>query len=410
VTCGTEVVAPVKPRPDEVSNGASRRIRNPSGAIRTFAAASFLNDMGSDMIYPVWPLFVRDTLGASMTALGLLDGLGDAVVSLSQAGSGYLSDRLQKRKVFIWIGYAMGALSRVGYSLSRTWAAVVPFRILDRAGKIRSAPRDAIIADLSTAQNRGANFGLLRTADNFGAVAGILACLALVEVFSLSTIFLIAALPSAIGAAAVFLCIRDRPAAAVHAFKGIRLKHLSVDFRRFLIVSAIFSLGAFSYSFLLLYARDSGLAATSLPLFYLVFTLVAALSSYPAGRLADRLGRKPMIGVGFALWLLVCLGFLLAQSALAIGFLFALYGLHRGVMETVSKVFVAELCPPELRASSLGGYQMVIGLCSLPASFLAGGLWDAFGREAPMGLAILLTAVALGLLITVKETRDEGGQ
>src|SRR4030042_3717542 len=147
--------------------------------IRIFLWASFLNDMGSDMIYPVWPLFVTTVLNANMAALGFLDGLGEALVSISQAVSGYLSDRLRRRKVFIWSGYLCGALSRIGYSLSGTWLHLIPFRILDRAGKIRGAPRAAMIEDLSDKENRGRQFGLLRTMDHLGAVCGILLCIVL---------------------------------------------------------------------------------------------------------------------------------------------------------------------------------------------------------------------------------------
>jgi MFS family permease len=137
--------------------------------VRTFAIASFLNDMGSDIIYPVWPLFVTQVLKADMAALGLLDGLGEALVSLSQAASGYLSDRIRKRKVFIWVGYLCGALSRFGYAAASVWQHLIPFRVLDRAGKMRGAPRDALVADVSTDENRGRHFGLLRAMDNLGA-------------------------------------------------------------------------------------------------------------------------------------------------------------------------------------------------------------------------------------------------
>src|SRR4030043_2108940 len=145
--------------------------------LRTFAIASFLNDLGSDMIYPIWPLFVTSVLGANMAVLGFIDGLGEAFVSLAKAVSGYWSDRIRKRKIFIWTGYLMGSASRIGYALSKTWQHVIPFRILDRAGKIRSAPRDAIIADICTKENRCEKFGLLRSMDNLGAVCGIIVCI-----------------------------------------------------------------------------------------------------------------------------------------------------------------------------------------------------------------------------------------
>ena len=151
----------------ETREGKGNRI------LTVFALASFLNDYGSDAICPIWPKFVLLFTGANMAILGLVDGLGDAIVSISQALSGYVSDRVGKRKVFIWTGYLLGGSSRIGYAFSAAWQHVIPFRILDRFGKIRGAPRDAMIADISTQKNRGRNFGLLRAMDNLGAVCGI---------------------------------------------------------------------------------------------------------------------------------------------------------------------------------------------------------------------------------------------
>jgi MFS family permease len=178
--------------------------------IRTFAWASFLNDLGSDIIYPVWPLFVTGVLNANMAVLGFLDGLGEALVSISQAAAGYLSDRIKKRKVFIWVGYFFGSLSRVGYAFSTVWQHLIPFRILDRAGKIRGAPRDAIIADISTKENRGKHFGLLRTMDNLGAVCGIIICILFFRLLGYKNLFLLAAVPSAIGALLILALIKER--------------------------------------------------------------------------------------------------------------------------------------------------------------------------------------------------------
>src|SRR3989338_11652330 len=141
--------------------------------LRVFGLASFLNDFGSDMIYPIWPLFLTSALGANMTVLGLIDGLGDALVSISQAVSGYIADKTGKRKIFVWLGYVFAGLARLGYAMSAVWQQIIPFRILDRAGKMRGAPRDAMIADMSSDDDRGRNFGYLRMMDNLGAVFGI---------------------------------------------------------------------------------------------------------------------------------------------------------------------------------------------------------------------------------------------
>ena len=197
--------------------------------IRTFAIASFLNDLGSDIIYPIWPLFVTQVLKANMAALGFLDGLGEAVVSLSQAVSGHWSDKLRRRKVFVWIGYLCGAASRLGYAASSIWPHLVPFRVLDRAGKIRSAPRDAIVADVSTDANRGRHFGLLRAMDNLGAVAGILVAIALFDVLGYRLLFALAAIPSVIGALFILKSIKEPREPGGRVFKGFSLRDVDRD-------------------------------------------------------------------------------------------------------------------------------------------------------------------------------------
>jgi len=373
--------------------------------LRVFAAASFLNDLGSDIIYPVWPLFVISVLGANMAVLGFIDGLGDAIVSLSQAASGYLSDRIRKRKIFIWIGYSFGSLSRIGYALSTLWEQLIPLRVFDRMGKIRSAPRDAIIADLSTDENRGKNFGMLRSMDNLGAVCGILVCIAFFHL-GYRNLFLLAALPSAIAVGLVLALIKEPPRRDSGIFKGLSLKHLDRNFWLFLVLSSLFALGSFSYSFLLIYAQGFGVRGPSLPVLYLVFTLVAALLSLPFGRLSDSIGRKPVMLMSFIAWGLTCLGFLVLQSTWGAVSCFVLYGVHRAALEPVQKTLVAELAPAGFRASALGGFQMAVGLCAFPSSLLAGLLWYHLDKVVPLYLSLVLTALSSALLLFVKEKRS----
>ncbi|MFP3985793.1 MAG: MFS transporter [Candidatus Bathyarchaeia archaeon] len=382
-------------------------------SLTVFYVASFLNDFGSDMIYPIWPKFVVLLPGANMAVLGLLDGLGDAIVSVSQAFSGYVSDRSGKRKLFIWTGYLFGSASRIGYALSTAWQHLIPFRVLDRFGKIRGAPRDAMVADFSTQQNRGKNFGVLRAMDNLGAVCGILASIFLFSMLGYSNLFLVASVPSIISVILILIFIKDKKTATL--FKGLSLKDFTPNLRLFLLLSAIFALGAFSYSFLLLYAD---LLSFRIPfffeipemaVFYLVFTVVASLMSMPFGKLADMVGRKRVLLLSYIFWGALCWGFVYADSLTGLVFLFILFGLHKAAADPVQRTFISELAPTKYRASILGAYQLVVGLFALPASVIAGTLWVSFGMLAPFYFSFILTCVATLLLLFVHERRPQRG-
>jgi len=375
------------------------REKDRAKTIRTFALASFLNDLGSDIIYPIWPLFITAVLKANMAALGFLDGLGNALVSLSQAASGYLSDRIKRRKVFIWSGYLFGALSRLGYSFSTVWPHLIPFRILDRTGKIRSAPRDALVADVSTEDNRGKNFGFLRAMDNLGAIFGILICIFFFNLF----LFALAALPSLVSAFLIFFLIKERKTKEIKIYQGISFKDLDRNFRRFLLLSSFYAIGAFSYSFLLIYAKEFGFKVTFVPVLYLIFTAAASLFSFPFGKLSDKIGRKSVLMLSYTFWAAVCLILILRPDRLMIILVFILYGAHKGALEPVQISYVCELAPQKFRASCLGGFQMITGLCALPASLLAGILWTTLGMFAPFYLSLALTGLA-GVMLTFVKT------
>ncbi len=371
--------------------------------IRAFAWASFLNDFGSDMIYPVWPLFVTSVMGANMAMLGLIDGLGEAFVSISKAVSGYISDRIRKRKFFIWSGYILGSLSRFGYALAPSWQWLIPLKILDRSGKIRSAPRDALVADISNDQNRGGNFGLMKAMDNLGAVCGIVVCLLLFEHIGFTNLFFIAALPSLVSAFLIYKYIKENKVSDKKLFAAFTFKDLDTNFKLFLILNSIFTLGAFSYSFLLIFAGKSGFKATYLPIFYLIITVTAAIFSLPMGKLSDKIGRKTLMYLAFILWAAICVSFILSTNAIVIFAVFVLYGLHKAALETVQKTYTSELCPDCFRATGLGVFQMAIGICALPASLIAGFLWDNINMQAPFCLSLVLSLVACFMLLFVKE-------
>jgi MFS family permease len=372
-------------------------------SIRVFAWASFLNDLGSDMIYPIWPLFVTSFMGANMAMLGLIDGLGEAFVSISKAVSGYISDRIRKRKFFIWSGYILGSLSRVGYAFAPTWQWLIPLKILDRSGKIRSAPRDALVADISSDQNRGGNFGLMKAMDNLGAVCGIVVCLLLFEHIGFTNLFLIAALPSVISAFLIYKYIKENKTPDTKLFAAFTFKDLDTNFKLFLVLNSVFTLGAFSYSFLLIFAGKSGFKATYLPVFYLIITVTAALFSLPMGKLSDKIGRKKLMYLAFMIWAVICLSFILSTNSVVVIAVFILYGLHKAALETVQKTYTSELCPECFRATGLGVFQMAVGICALPASLIAGFLWDRIDMHAPFYLSLALALIACFMLLFVKE-------
>jgi len=374
--------------------------------LKIFAAASFLNDLGSDMISPLWPLFVTSFMGANMQVLGFIDGLGDAIVSISQAISGYWSDKLGKRKIFVWIGYAFAGMSRIGYAMAAAWQWLIPFRVIDRAGKMRGAPRDAMIADAATDGERGKSFGFLRTFDNLGAVCGIIVSIILIDRIGYHKLFLFAALLSIIGTLIVFHYIKEKPAEKTKVYKGLRARDIGSDMLLYLVLSAIFALGAFSYSFLLVFANKSGFAAYQIPILYLLFTFTASIFSLPFGRLSDRLkSRKAVLMIAYLLWVAVCLGFISVKAPWAIAVIFFIYGLHRAAIDTIHSAFISELAPAQYRASSLGLFQMVTGLCALPASLAAGYVWDHWGKVTPFYVSAALTILAAIMLVFVKEKK-----
>jgi MFS family permease len=260
-----------------------------------------------------------------------------------------------------------------------------------------------MVADLSIRGNRGENFGLIRTMDNAGALVGIVFCIAAFPLVGFRNLLLIAAVPSFIAVALIVINIREKPLEDAKLFKGISFSHLDGNFKLFVILSAVFSLGAFSYSFLLIFANRFGFQVSTVPVFYLLFTLVATFCSYPFGVLSDRIGRKAVLQISYGLWGLVCLAMICAESAWMVVAAFVLFGLHQAGIDTVQKAFVAELGPAEYRASTLGGFQMVIGLCALPASVAAGLLWDLVGMQAPFILSLALTAISAAMLFFVKE-------
>jgi len=371
--------------------------------LHVFSLASFLNDLGSDMIYPIWPLFVTVFLGADVVVLGLIDGIGDALVSISSAFSGYLSDKFRRRKIFVWTGYISSGVARFGYAISPTWLYLIPFKALDRAGKIRAAPRDAMIAELSSKNNRGTNFGFLRAMDNFGAIVGITLSILLLKYLGFRNLILLASIPSFFSVLIVYLFIKEKKFEVQKRAFSINL--FDKNFRLFVFVNGLFALGAFSYSFFLLYVKDIGFSIYTVPIFYLIFTISSTIFSYPFGRMADRIGRKKVLMISYLSFAIVCGSLIFTRNFIGVMAVFCIYGFYKSAIDVSQKTLASEICPLDYRATSLGSFQLITGLMAFPASFIAGILWKVLGMNYPLYFSLVLSLISLLLINLVKEQK-----
>lgn len=361
------------------------------------ALVSLLTDISSEMVYPLVPLFLTSVLGAPLAAVGLIEGLAESLASLLRTVSGWLSDRLRVRKPLVTLGYSLSALAKPLLALAFVWPAVLAIRLLDRTGKgLRTAPRDALVADVTPPELRGRAFGFHRGADTVGAVVGPALALGLLAALSenFRLIFLLAFLPAAAGVAVLSL-VREAPPAGAAAGEGPGWGGLGLPFYAFLAVSLLFALGNSSDAFLILRSRDLGLSNGEAVAAYIVFNAVYAALATPAGIASDRLGRKAVIALGFAVFGGVYLGFALARSGALVWPLFAVYGSYMALTEGVGRAYVADLVAPERRATALGLYQGALAAMVLLSSVLAGLMWDYISASAPFFLGGASALVAL---------------
>ena len=363
---------------------------------------SFLTDVSSEMVYPLVPLFLTSTLGAPLAAVGLIEGVAESAASLFKAGGGWLSDRLRIRRPLVIAGYALSAASKPLMAAAYVWPVALLVRFADRTGKgIRTAPRDALVADVTPPELRGRAFGFHRAADTLGAVLGPAVALGLLAAFddNFRVVFLLAFAPALAGVALLGLVRERPPAAAEAAAPAGGWRGLGAGFYVFLAVSLLFALGNSSDAFLLLRAKDVGLSNTEVVLSYMLFNLVYAIVAMPAGIASDRLGRRNVIGLGFAVFAAVYIGFGLAGGGAAVWPLFAVYGLYMAMTEGVGRALVSDFVPSERRATALGLYQGAMGAMVLLSSVIAGVLWDAVDASAPFFLGGATALAALVLLL-----------
>jgi MFS family permease len=370
------------------------------------ALASLFADIATEMLYPVLPIYLTQTLKVGGRTVGLIEGIAEGTQNIVQAFAGSLSDRLQRHKGIALIGYALAAVSKPLIGLSSTWPGVLGARFADRLGTgTRSAPRDALVAASTDEAHRGKAFGLEGAGDNAGAFLGpLLAILLLVELeLDLRWIFYLAAIPALL-AFLMILLVQQR-AVSVKAKARLEggLGSFPRTYRAYLAATAIFGLGNSSNAFLILETRALGASLTLTLLIYAAFNLVAALVSYPAGALSDRFGRRNLLVLALAIFCVSYLGFALTQKILLLGLFFVLYGVYQGVFRAVGKALAADLSPNALRASGVGWYGATVGLTGLFASTVAGQFWDRFGHAAVFAYgAAAAAAGAIALLLLVR--------
>ncbi len=377
---------------------------------------SLLTDMSSEMIFTLLPLFLSNVLGAAPAVIGLVGGLSDSTDAVFRIFSGWLSDRVGKRKLLTLIGYGLSTVAKPFMYLAGSWGAVTAIRFADRTGKgIRSSPRDALLAASLAANERGKGFGLHRAMDTAGAVVGtglailLLSRLGARDPASFRTVFLWSLLPALAGVALLFFVREAKPDGRSLA-KKLSLQWSALDrrLRAFLVVTFLFTLGNSSNMFLLRRAEEIlGTHHALNPVvgtlwLYLAYNLVYSLVALPAGILSDRFGRKGLLVAGYLFYGLVYLGFALVKTPAALWWLFGAYGIYIGITEGVEKALVADVAPPHLRATMIGLHATLVGIGLFPASLLAGLLWQTFGAAAPFYFGGALgVAAAVGLALVI---------
>lgn len=386
---------------------------------------SLFTDISTEMVYPLLPMFLTTTLGATPAIVGIIEGIAESVASILKVFSGALSDKLGRRKPLAIGGYSLSVLGKILLFLAGSWPVVLIGRVVDRLGKgIRTAPRDALIAESSEEGKRGAAFGLHRFMDTFGASAGIILAYYFLTAYKgdYKSVFLYSIVPAVLGVAFLFF-VQERAqgrssepsAARTDDFSAARPRRhvnlldwskLDPRLKSFLLVVFLFTLGNSSNQFLLLRAGNLGFEPAAVILLYLTYNLVYTLVSYPAGRLSDRIGRRTLLVLGYLAYGIVYLGFALASKASTLWYLFAAYGIYIGFTEGVEKALVADIAPPDQRATVIGLHATLVGIGLLPASALAGFLWNTLGPRAPFFFGGATgVAAALGLSWVLRENR-----
>ncbi len=367
---------------------------------------SLFTDLSSQMVFPLIPLFLTTVLGAGAYAVGIVEGAAETTASLLKVVSGYWSDKIKKRKPFVLFGYSLSSITKPLFAFANVWSFVLFVRVIERIGKgLRTAPRDALVAESCDEGVRGKAYGFHRAMDGIGSVLGAILAFLLLPVLGYRNIFLFAFIPGII-AVFVILFIKEKkaPVKEEPQEKPVRLsfKGLPKNLRLFIIVSSIFALGHFGYAFLLLRAKNIGLADNTAILLYVLFYIVYTICIIPAGILSDKIGRKPVLVAGYLVFAITSFGLIYSSNIHSILLFFVIYGIFYAMIDGVQRAFVVDLAPKHLKATALGAFHTAIGLVALPGGFIAGLLWDKVSPEATFVYGVILAILSIVLFIFVK--------
>ncbi len=367
---------------------------------------SFLTDASSEMIVPILPLFLTGTLLAPMAVVGLLEGLAESTACIIKAVSGFWSDRVARRAPFMSAGYSLSTVAKLLFAFSTSWMHVVGLKVAERVGKgIRAAPKDALLAESSTPETRGKAYGFHQAMDTAGAAVGVLIALILLYFLALEyrTIFMLSAIPAVIAVLLIFL-IKEKPktqikpkAGKASIFHGLR--KFPVDLKIFMVAMAILSVTSVMTSFLIILSAESGATPLMSILLYLAFNLVYAGFSLPAGTISDKIGRYPVMLVGYLSMFGMFIAAIMCNDLWLALVAFVLYGFAYALTHSVQKALVADMAPPELKGSALGIYNMAIGIAALPMAIVGGVLWDAYGSWATFLFGAMVSSIGLAMLL-----------
>lgn len=387
-------------KPDSSVNAEGAGMRN----VTALGLVSFFTDFSTEMVLGVLPFFIVSTLGASRVLLGAIEGSAELTSYAFRMISGSLSDRAGKRKIFVLAGYAASTASKPFFAAASGWIDAFLVRTGDRVGKgIRTAPRDALIADSVPEMRVGRAFGLHRTIDQLGAIVGPVAAFALLQVVDIRGVFLASLIPGAIAVIILIFFVkevvvkRSSKDTKQSIFRNIgMLVNGNKPLVFLLIIAGIFSLGAFNFSFILIRASDLGVEENFIPLVYAAINVTHAAIGIPSGILADRIGKEKMLIIGYSVFLAsTLLMVILAENMLYAYVLAAVFGLYAGISETVQRAVIPRYVASELRGTAFGLYNLVIGVCFFASNIVFGFLWDAFSLAAAVTYSAIFTVVAI---------------